>query len=135
MVNKIAIVGSRKYTNKIRIKEFIFKLKEKFGDDITIVSGGCKDGADRYAKKYALEFDMNYVEFPPRHHPYNQHCVLDRGDYGKKYAVWNYFERNKKIVEYSDKVVAFIPSGVTSKGTMNTIEHANTFEKKVIIFD
>ena len=37
---KIAIVGSRKYENKIKIKEFIFKCKEQFGDKLEIVSGG-----------------------------------------------------------------------------------------------
>ena len=48
---KIAIVGSRRYENKKKIKDFIFKLKKEYGEDTIIVSGGCKDGADRYAKK------------------------------------------------------------------------------------
>ena len=52
---KIAIVGSRRYENKKKIKDFIFKLKNEYGTDTVIVSGGCKDGADRYAKKYALD--------------------------------------------------------------------------------
>ena len=43
---KIAIVGSRGYTNKRKIKDFIFKLKEKVGENLEIVSGGQKDGAD-----------------------------------------------------------------------------------------
>ena len=29
---KIGIVGSRKYTDKRRIKDLIFKIKEKYGD-------------------------------------------------------------------------------------------------------
>ena len=52
---KIGIVGSRRYENRKRIKDFIFKIKQEKGEDTIIVSGGCKDGADRYAKKYALE--------------------------------------------------------------------------------
>ena len=52
---KIGIVGSRRYENKKKIKDFIFKLKQEHGIDTIIVSGGCRDGADRYAKKYALE--------------------------------------------------------------------------------
>jgi len=48
---RIAIIGSRSYTNKRKIQDFIFKLKEKVGDDLEIVSGGQKDGADGYAKK------------------------------------------------------------------------------------
>ena len=41
---KIAIVGSRRYENKKKIKDFIFKLKEEYGERTIIVSGGCKDG-------------------------------------------------------------------------------------------
>ena len=79
---KIAIVGSRKYENRKKIKDFIFKLKQEKGEDTTIVSGGCKDGADKYAKKYALEFDMKYAEFPASHESYNIHCILPKYKYG-----------------------------------------------------
>ena len=57
MMVKIAIIGSRTYTNKRKIKDFIFKLKEKVGDDLVIVSGGQKDGVDGYVKKFTLDFD------------------------------------------------------------------------------
>ena len=130
---KVGIVGSRKYTNKNKIKDFIYELKEAFGDKVEIVSGGCKFGADKYAKKFALEFDMKYVEFPAVHESYNMHCILPRYKYGKPYAVWHFFERNKEIAKYSDKIVAFIPEGIKSNGTMNTIEHAQKMKKKVII--
>ena len=43
---KVAIVGSRTYTNRKKIKEFIFNLKQKFGKELVVVSGGQKDGAD-----------------------------------------------------------------------------------------
>ena len=135
MTMKIAIVGSRGYTNTKKIKDFVFKLKEKFGDELEIVSGGQKDGADGLAKKYALEFDMKYVEFPPQHYSHNIHCVKESFNYGKPYRVWNYFKRNKEIVEYSDKIVAFIPEGVKSNGTMDTLGHAKKLLKKYIIID
>ena len=132
---KVGIVGSRKYTNKNNIRDFVFRLKEEFGDDVEIVSGGCKYGADKYAKKYALEFDMKYVEFPPSHESYNIHCILPKYKYGKPYAVWHFFERNKEIAKYSDKIIAFIPVGIKSNGTMNTIEHAQKMKKKVVILN
>ena len=132
---RVGIVGSRKYTNKNNIRDFVFRLKEEFGDGVEIVSGGCKFGADRYAKKYALEFDMKYVEFPPSHESYNMHCILPKYKYGKPYAVWHFFERNKEIAKYSDKIIAFIPEGIKSNGTMNTIEHAQKMKKKVIILN
>ena len=49
---RVGIVGSRRYENKKKIKDFIFKLKQEHGEDTIIVSGGCKNGADKYAKKY-----------------------------------------------------------------------------------
>ena len=131
----VAIVGSRKYTNKSKIREFIFKLKEQFGDEVEIVSGGQQFGADGYAKKSALEFDMKYAEFPPSHYSHNMHCVLEVNNYNKPYYVSNYFKRNRQIVEYSDVVVAFIPEGVESKGTMNTVGHAKRLNKKVVIIN
>ena len=51
MRTKIAIVGSRVYTNNIKVKNFIFKLKEKYKDEVEIVSGGQPQGVDGYAKK------------------------------------------------------------------------------------
>ena len=129
----IGIVGSRRWTDKIKIKDFIFELKNRHGVDVTIVSGGCRNGADKYAKKYALEFDMKYEEFPPIHEQHNMYCVLPPFRYGKPYAVWHFFERNKQIAEYSNIVVGFIPDGVESNGTMSTIEHAKKLNKKTII--
>ena len=128
---RVGIVGSRKYTNKKKIKDLIFELKQKPDTDVEIVSGGQRDGADGYAKKFALELDMKYVEFPPAHYNWNMHCKLSATEYNKPYYVTNYFKRNKQIAEYSDILVAFIPDGIESRGTMNTVEYARK-NKKVI---
>ena len=132
---KVGIVGSRKYTDKRKIKDLIFDIKTKYGDEVEIVSGGQRDGADGFAKKYALEFDMSYVEFPPSHYNHNMHCILPRGEYNKPYYVSNYFKRNKQIAEYSNIIVAFIPEGLESRGTMDTIRHAEKLKKLVKIIN
>jgi predicted Rossmann fold nucleotide-binding protein DprA/Smf involved in DNA uptake len=135
-VTRVGIVGSRRYTNRRKIKDFVFLCKEQFGSDLEIVSGGCRDGADAYAKKAALELEIRYVEFPPAHEPYNSHCHLPAYRYGKPYHVGNYFQRNRQIAEYSDVVVAFIPNdGNGSKGTMSTINHAKKLNKPTTIID
>ena len=130
---KVAIIGSRKYTNKKRIQEFVFKLKEKYKEKLEIVSGWQRDGADGYAKKYALEFDVKYSEFPPVHYSYNQHCVLESYKYGRPYAAWHYHDRNKEIAEYSDVMAAFIPKNTISKGTESALKQAIKKEKKYCI--
>ena len=134
-MKRIGIVGARKYTNRRKIKEFVYKLKEKFKDDVEIVSGGQPKGADGLAKKYALEFDLKYVEFPPSHYNHNMHCILPVGEYSKPYYVSNFFKRNKQIAEYSNIIVAFIPTGVESRGTMDTVGHAKKLKKMVKIIN
>ncbi len=132
---RVGIVGSRKYTNKKKIKDLIFELKQKPDTVVEIVSGGQRDGADGYAKKFALEFDLDYIEFPPAHYNWNMHCKLPATEYNKPYYVTNYFKRNKQIAEYSDIIVAFIPVGVESKGTMNTVSHAERLKKMIKIIN
>ena len=130
---RIGIVGARIYENKKKIKDFIFKLKQEHGEETIIVSGGCKDGADRYAKKYALELGLQYEEYPPFHDVHNLYCRLPESCYGKNYHVKNYFARNKLIAKNSDFVVGFIPEGHTSNGTNSTLKYAEKMDKKTII--
>ena len=130
---KVAIVGSRRYENKKKIKDFIFKLKQQYGEKTIIVSGGCKTGADRYAKKYALELGLMYEEYPPFHESYNLYCTMPESRYGKDFNMKNFFARNKIIAGTSDFIVAFIPEGVEAKGTMNVLEYAKKLNKKRII--
>ena len=130
---KIGIVGSRRYENKKKIKDFIFKLKQEHGTKTIIVSGGCKQGADKYVKKYALELGLQYEEYPPFHDIHNMYCNLPESSYSKPYNVKNFFARNKIIAGTSDVVVGFIQDGVESNGTMSTIRYAEKFGKKTII--
>ena len=132
---KIGIVGSRSYTDKKKVKDLIFNIKEKYGDEVEIVSGGQPKGADGLAKKFALEFDMKYVEFPPSHYSHNMHCKLPATEYNKPYYVSNFFKRNKQIAEYSNIIVAFIPDGDESRGTMDTVRHAEKLKKLIKIIN
>ena len=130
---KVAIVGSRRYENKRKIKEFIFKLKNEYGTATIIVSGGAKQGADKYAKKYALELGLQYEEYPPFHEVHNLFCTMPESRYSKPYSVKNFFARNKIIAGTSDIVVGFIPEGHVSNGTNSTLKYAEKFGKKTII--
>ena len=132
---KVAIVGSRRYESKKKIKDFIFKLKQEYGEDTKIISGGAKEGADRYAKKYALELGLQYEEYPPAHFPHNLYCPLPESRYGREYSPKNYHVRNKIIAGTSDYIVAFKKKGENSKGTDSTINYAKKFNKKYVIIE
>jgi len=130
---RVALIGSRRYENKKKIKDFVFKLKQQYGNDTIIVSGGCKQGADKYAKKYTLELGLQYEEYPPFHEVHNLYCVLPESRYNKDFSMRNFFVRNKIIASVSDFIVAFIPNGVEAKGTINTLEYAKKLDKKRVI--
>ena len=132
---KVALIGSRRYENKKKIKDFVFKLKQQYGNDTIIVSGGCKQGADRYAKKYALELGLQYEEYPPFHEVHNLYCVLPKTRYDKPFSMRNFFVRNKIIVSVCEYIVAFIPNGIEANGTKNVLEYSKKLNKKRIIIN
>ena len=130
---KIAIIGSREYENKNKIRDMIYKLKQAFGDKLEIVSGGAQNGADKYAKKFAIEFGITYKEFNPAHTVRNLYSVMPDGYYSKPYHTSQFFHRNELIAKYCDKMVAFIDSNVASKGSYHAVSMAQKHNKPVII--
>jgi len=130
---RIGIIGSNGYQNFRKVKDTVFKLKHRFPEDLTVVSGGCLDGADRFAKKYAIELGCKYIEFNPAHTPKNLYSALRENYYGKTYQPKNFFHRNKMLASYCDCIIAFIPKGEKSSGAEHTIKEAKKLKKNVII--
>jgi phosphoserine phosphatase len=130
---RVGIIGSRQYENKRKIKEMIFKLKRKFGDDLTIVSGGCQYGADRYARKFALELDCKYLEFNPAHTQRNLYSAMRDSYYNKPYHPKYFYQRNSMLANFVDYLIAFIPYNVPAKGSDHTLREARKKGKKVIV--
>lgn len=128
---RVGITGSQTYENKRKIRETIFQLKQRFGTNLEIVSGGCRNGADKYARKFALELDCKYKEFNPAHTTRNLYSALHDGYYGKEYNVKYFFQRNKMIVDYVDYLIAFM--ACDSSGTLYTIKEMQKKGKKAVI--
>ncbi len=107
---KFAIVGSRSLE--------ITDLEKYLPENVTeIVSGGAR-GIDLCAKAFAVEHGIEYTEFIP--------------DY-KSFARAAPIIRNKKIVEYADKVIAFWDG--KSKGTKSVIDYCEKIGKPFIIIN
>ena len=130
---KVAIIGSRRYENTRKVKDTLFQLKQKFGDKLIIVSGGCKDGADKFARKFALEFGIKYKEFNPAHTPKNLYSAMSDNYYNKPYHVSQFHHRNMLISRDCDVMMAFIPAGIESNGSMSAIKNAKKANKPVTI--
>ena len=100
---KIGIVGSRNIT-EINIEQYVFDCDE-------IVSGGAV-GVDRLAAEYAQKTGIVLVEFLPQYELYGRAAPI---------------VRNKQIVDYADKIVAFWDE--KSKGTLSVIRYARKVGK------
>lgn len=106
---KIAIIGSRGWTDERRISDYIFALPK----DTIIVSGGAR-GVDSIAIKWAQFFDLKTQVFIPDWDAYGKYAGL---------------ARNTNIVEVCDRLVAFWDG--QSRGTMDSIMKARKAGKPV----
>ena len=77
----------------------------------TYVSGGAT-GVDSCAEEYARKKGLNITVFPPEYERYGRAAPI---------------VRNKKIVDYADKVIAFWNG--SSRGTLSVIKYAEKVKK------
>ena len=126
---KIGVTGSNKYENKRKIKEFLFKFKDQ--DGVELVSRGNKAGADRYIKKYALEFGLNYVEVPVAHTSRSLYSQLPELYFNKPFNIQNYFVQQNIYIKQCDKFVIFSANG--DKIINNLLNAINKLAKSIII--
>ena len=130
---KVAIIGSRDYQNARKIKDTLTELKKRFGEKLIIISGGAQHGADKFARKFALEFGLRYREFNPAHTVKNLYSAMTETYYEKPYHVSQFHHRNMLIARDCDVMIAFIPNGESSHGSMSAIKNAKKLNKPVTI--
>ena len=109
---KVAIIGSRNIKNIV--------LEQYISDEVNeIVSGGAV-GVDSCAAEYAKKNGLKLTVFLPQYERYGRAAPI---------------VRNKKIVEYADKVLAFWDG--KSKGTASVIKYAQKTGKlcEIILFE
>jgi len=126
---KIGITGSNIYENKRKIKEFLFKFKNQ--PNVEILCRGNKDGADKYIKKYALEFGLNYVEVPVAHTSRSLYSQLPDAYFNKPFSIRNYFIQQNIYIKQCDKFIIFGTEG--DKIINNLLNAINKLTKNIII--
>lgn len=126
---KIGIVGSRRRCSlfdRQLVTNIVLAAIKRYGkENIEIVSGGCRRGADKFAKDTALLYGLLYKEFPIPDDPPVKH----RGEFTERA-----YARNRKIAEYSDVLFALVAADRTG-GSENAILHAEEFGRKVFCVD
>ena len=126
---RIGITGSNEYENKRKIKEFLFKFKDQSA--VEIVCRGNKDGADKYIKKYSLEFGLNYIEVPVAHTARSLYSQLPDAYFNKPFSIRNYFIQQNIYIKQCDKFVIF--GTVGDKIVNNLLNAINKIQKNIII--
>ena len=111
---KLAIVGSRTFTNFKRLEEFAIE-NIKISQITTVISGGAV-GADKLAEEFAKKYDIPIQIFYPN---------------WKKYGKIAGFIRNEKIIKNCDEVIALWDG--MSRGTEHSIGLARKYGKLLYI--
>jgi predicted Rossmann fold nucleotide-binding protein DprA/Smf involved in DNA uptake len=109
---RVAIVGSREYSNLNRVREFVKALPP----GTVVISGGAR-GVDHTAATAARIRGLEVVEY-----------LAEWEHYGQRAG----FMRNADIVAAADRVVAFWDG--QSRGTQHTIQLATNAGKDVTIY-
>lgn len=131
-VVNVGVVGSRKRNtpeDKQLIRQALIHLIGKDEDvKIHIISGGCRQGADRFAEELAKELNLGMST----HYP---DLASMKEDSRYEYARVCY-ERNFLIARDSDILIA-LPSrdenGMLVGGTADTVRKAEKLKKSVVL--
>jgi hypothetical protein len=130
---KVGIIGSQFYENPRKIKDTVFKLKQRFKENLYIISNGGKSGASKYAKKFALELDCVYKEHNPSHTVSNLYSAMNESFYDKSYKPRNFFHRNKFFAKEITHLIVFISEGVPGPDVTDTIQQVKKLGKQVVV--
>lgn len=125
----IGIVGTRRRDSEMRDLPILLKAFKKIyerGD--SIVSGGCEEGADRFAELLAKNFCSITIHWP-RHE--DLHPELVETNPRAAWAIIN-FARNTLIAQDCNILIAMVAPD-RKGGTEDTIKKAKKLGKKVII--
>ena len=79
---KLAIIGSRTCQKTKQVKELLFKAKQKFKEELIILSGGNDEGIEFEVKKYSVQFGIKYEEYNPSFTGKNEYSAMYDEYYG-----------------------------------------------------
>lgn len=103
---RISIIGSSNCIDKgKKVQDFLFKVKQQFGETATIFSGGNETGIEYEVKKYSLEFGLKYKEFNPSFTGQNLYSFLSEEYFGKGKHPSHYHHRYIELLKRTDRLV------------------------------
>lgn len=103
----MGIIGPKEAFAKNRIQIILKRLKEQFGSQLEIISGGNKTGIEYETKKVVLEMNLNYKEFNPSYSGFNMYSALNEEYYEKKFHPTHESDRYRRLVRTCNRLIIF----------------------------
>lgn len=102
---KIAIIAPPDCYRETVVKEFMYKVKNTFGQTATILSGGNDTGVEKLVKMLSLEFGMTYKEYNPSFTGHNLYSALEPSYYTKGKHYTHYIHRYMIMLSEAERLV------------------------------
>ena len=126
---KVIVSGGRTFEHYILLKMKLNEILKDVKSEITIISGGAK-GADLLGEKYAKEKGYKIKRIEADWDNINVDvAIIKTNNYGKAYNANAGPQRNQKMANIADGLVAFWDG--KSSGTKNMIDIATKMNLKV----
>lgn len=131
---KIGITGSTHFGKRSDIKDLLFKLKEKFDDDLQVITLGSRLGVDFIVKEETKTFNIDYKESPSYSNSWNIYCIGNRYKYGHRFSPGLYYSSIGGFVNYIDSCIIF-NDDENNKTIKFLLKKLNSLNKKYILID
>jgi len=130
---KVIVAGSRNITNLSLLTKVMSKIINEYKIQVDeVVSGGAK-GVDTLGEKWAEANGISIQSFPARWDDLSiKDAMIRKNKFGRLYNVLAGFQRNEKMAEYADVLIAFWNG--YSNGTADMVQRAKKHNLKVFVF-
>ena len=120
---KVIVAGSRHITDYSLVSTVISNTISRYNITVTEIVSGCANGPDTLGEQWALE---NGIRVEPFEADWNDITVpgakVKTNKWGKKYNALAGFQRNERMAEYADVLIAIWDG--KSHGTADMIKRA-----------
>jgi hypothetical protein len=132
-MTNVAVIGNTGWQNRRKVQQTLQELKQRFGNELTVIGAGGHEGANSMVRKYALEFGLNYQEFNPSFSGYNMYSAMPESYYGKPYHFSQLHHRMKLIAQHCNYMMIMTNETALDPVLKTAYTNVKKLEKPVVI--
>lgn len=129
---KTIIAGSRQVSDFIWFNNVLISVLHENNINLSEIVSGTAKGADQFGERFGAENNIPVKKFPADWNNLNvENCSIGTNTKGYKYNKVAGHQRNQKMADYSDLLIAFHYDNST--GTKDMINRMKKLKKPVIV--